>query len=74
MLFVTSATLAVALILQPTASNVSSIPSWKTPPLEQPLPQLAKRVTSTARQRGSGTERPVRASQLSCYMVGWRAA
>jgi hypothetical protein len=42
MLFVTSATLAVALILQPTASNVSSIPTWKTLPLEQPLPRLAK--------------------------------
>jgi pimeloyl-ACP methyl ester carboxylesterase len=42
MLFVTSATLAVALILKPTASNVSSIPTWKILPLEQPLPRLAK--------------------------------
>jgi pimeloyl-ACP methyl ester carboxylesterase len=42
MLFLTSAALAVALILQPTASNVFSIPSWKTLPLEQPLPRLAK--------------------------------
>jgi hypothetical protein len=42
MLFVTSATLAVALILQPTMSNVSSTPTWETLPVEQPLPQLAK--------------------------------
>ena len=38
MLFVTSATLAVALILQPTMSNVSSTPTWKTLPVEQRLP------------------------------------
>lgn len=42
MLFVTSATLAVALILQPTTSNVSSTPTWETLPVEQPLPPLAK--------------------------------
>jgi pimeloyl-ACP methyl ester carboxylesterase len=42
MLFVTSATLAVALILQPTMSNVSSTPTWETLPMEQPLPPLAK--------------------------------
>src|SRR6267378_3431563 len=42
MLFVTSATLAVALILQPTMSNVSSTPTWETLPVEQPLPPLAK--------------------------------
>src|SRR5258708_14365284 len=42
MLFVTLATLAVALILQPTMSNVSSTPTWETLPMEQPLPPLAK--------------------------------
>jgi hypothetical protein len=42
MLFVTSATLAVALILQPTRSDVSSTPTWETPPVEQRLPPLAK--------------------------------
>jgi hypothetical protein len=41
MLFVTSATLAVSLILQPTTSNFSSTPTW-TLPVEQPLPPLAK--------------------------------
>jgi pimeloyl-ACP methyl ester carboxylesterase len=42
MLFVTSAMLAVTLILQPTMSNVSSIPTWKTLPVEQRLLSLAK--------------------------------
>jgi hypothetical protein len=42
MLFVSSATLAVALLLQPTMSNVSSTPTWKTLPVEQRLPPLAK--------------------------------
>jgi pimeloyl-ACP methyl ester carboxylesterase len=42
MLFVTSATLAVALILKPTTSNVSSTPTWETLPVEQPLPPLTK--------------------------------
>jgi pimeloyl-ACP methyl ester carboxylesterase len=39
---ITSATLAVALTLQPTTSNVSSTPTWETLPVEQPLPPLAK--------------------------------
>jgi pimeloyl-ACP methyl ester carboxylesterase len=42
MLFVTSARLAVALILQPSMSNVSSTPTWETLPVEQRLPPLAK--------------------------------
>jgi len=33
-----------------------------------------RRVTWTTKERGSGTERPVRASQLSYYMEAWRAA
>jgi hypothetical protein len=37
---ITSATLAVALTLQPTVSNLSSTPTWETLPLEQPLPPL----------------------------------
>jgi pimeloyl-ACP methyl ester carboxylesterase len=40
--FVTSTTLGVALILQSTTSNISSIPTWETLPAEQPLPPLAK--------------------------------
>src|ERR1700732_1848918 len=33
-----------------------------------------RRVTWTTKERGSGTERPVRARQLSYYMEAWRAA
>src|SRR5258707_14199453 len=42
MLFVTSTTLAVVLILQPTTRKGSSTPTWETLPVEQPLPPLAK--------------------------------
>src|SRR5258708_20705310 len=42
MLFVTSATLAVALIVQHTTSNSCSTPTWETLPVERPLPPLAK--------------------------------
>jgi hypothetical protein len=69
MLFVTSATLAVALTLQPTASNVSSTPTWQTLPLEQLLPPLAKEGYVDNEGARICTERPVRASQLSYYSL-----
>jgi pimeloyl-ACP methyl ester carboxylesterase len=40
--FVASAMLAIALVLQPTTTNVTSTSTWKTLPAEQPLPKLAK--------------------------------
>jgi hypothetical protein len=39
---ITSATLGVSLILQPTTSYVSSTPTWETLPVEQPLPVWSK--------------------------------
>jgi pimeloyl-ACP methyl ester carboxylesterase len=42
MMFVSSATLAVALLLQPAMSNGSSTPTWETLPVEQRLSPLAK--------------------------------
>ena|SRR2546429_8163583 len=73
MLSTTSVLLGIALVWLPMASNVSSAPPWETLPAEQPLSAMAVEGYIDHMELGSGTERPVRASQLSYCTEEWRA-